>query len=128
MIVFAPISIGELVDKITILDIKLNQVVNPFKLANIRREREELTLIYNQLDLPDTIKPKEQELYATNLELWHIENYKRDCEHRARFDQSFIDAARNVYLKNDARAAIKREINLICGSDIIEEKQHGDKA
>ena len=124
MIIFAPISVGELIDKITILDIKLEQIVNPFKLINIRREREELTLIYEQLDLPVEIKQKEQELYTTNLELWHIENYKRKCEQKAQFDQTFIDAARDVYLKNDARANIKREINLICGSLILEEKQH----
>lgn len=123
MKVFAPISVGELVDKITILDIKLKEITDPIKLNNIRREREELTLIYNQLNLPN-INSQEQELYTTNLELWHIENYKRACEHKARFDQSFIDAARNVYLKNDARARIKREINLICGSTIVEEKQH----
>ena len=123
MKVFAPISVGELVDKITILDIKLKEITSPIKLNNIRREREELTLIYDQLNLPD-IRTQEQELYTTNLELWHIENYKRACEHNARFDQSFIDAARNVYLKNDARARIKREINLICGSTIVEEKQH----
>lgn len=124
MIVFAPISVGELIDKITILDIKLIQVLNPFKLSNIRREREELTLIYNQLNLPDEIKHKEHELYTTNLELWHIENFKRKCEHQAQFDAEFIQAARDVYLKNDARAAIKREINLICGSAIVEEKSH----
>ena len=123
MKVFAPISVGELVDKITILDIKLKEITDPIKLNNIRREREELTLIYNQLNLPN-INAQEQELYTTNLELWHIENYKRACEHRAEFDQTFIDAARNVYLKNDARARIKREINLICGSTIVEEKQH----
>jgi len=129
MIVFAPISVGELIDKITILDIKLKEVINPFKLANVRKEREELALIYEQLTLPTEIKYKEQELYTTNLELWHIENYKRACEHKACFDQAFIDAARNVYLKNDARATIKYEINLICGSAIIEEKYHdtGDK-
>ena len=85
MMVFAPISVGELIDKITILDIKLEQIINPFKLANVRREREELTLIYDQLTLPEEIKHKEQELYATNLELWHIENYKRACEHKAQF-------------------------------------------
>jgi len=124
MMVFAPISVGELIDKITILDIKLEQIINPFKLANVRREREELGLIYDQLTLPEEIKHKEQELYTTNLALWHIENYKRACEHKAQFDQSFIDAARDVYIKNDARANIKREINLICGSLILEEKQH----
>lgn len=124
MMVFAPISVGELIDKITILDIKLKEITNSSKLANIRREREELALIYQQLALPHEIEHKAHELYETNLALWHIENYKRECESRAVFDQTFIDAARSVYLKNDARANIKREINLLCGSAIIEEKQH----
>jgi len=124
MRILAPVSLGELIDKITILDIKLIQVIDPFKLINIHREREELALIYNQLDLPEEIKHKEHELYTTNLELWHIENFKRECERYAQFDAEFIQAARDVYLKNDARAAIKREINLICGSAIVEEKSH----
>lgn len=124
MRILAPVSLGELIDKITILDIKLIQVIDPFKLINIHREREELALIYNQLDLPEEIKHKEHELYTTNLELWHIENFKRECERSAQFDAEFIQAARDVYLKNDARAAIKREINLICGSAIVEEKSH----
>ena len=58
------------------------------------------------------------------LVTWHVENFKRKCERHAQFDAEFIQAARDVYLKNDARAAIKREINLICGSAIVEEKSH----
>ena len=123
----APISVGELVDKITILMIKQNRIFDPVKLINIDRELSQLSAILNHTltaqHLADTSSLFLQ-LKDINNQLWDIENYKRACESTGNFDLVFIDAARNVYLKNDERARIKREINTLCGSDIVEEKSY----
>jgi hypothetical protein len=66
------------------------------------------------------------ELKDINQQLWHIEDFKRSCERTQNFGADFIEAARNVYLKNDLRAKIKREINQLCGSTIVEEKSHAN--
>ena len=126
MIILAPISVGELVDKITILLIKQERISTPAKLTNINAELNELTKILDTLsnDHFDSIAGLFLELKEVNNELWDIENYKRACESTGNFDLIFIDAARNVYLKNDQRAKIKREINILTGSSIVEEKQH----
>ena len=126
MIILAPISVGELVDKITILLIKQERIFTPAKLTNINAELNELTKILDTLsnDHFDSIANLFIQLKEVNNELWDIENYKRACESTDNFDLIFIDAARNVYLKNDLRAQIKREINLLTGSSIVEEKQH----
>lgn len=126
MIILAPISVGELVDKITILLIKQERIHDPDKLTNINSELEQLTAILDTLtnDHFDSIANLFIQLKEVNNELWDIENYKRACESTGNFDLIFIDAARNVYLKNDQRAKIKREINILTGSSIVEEKQH----
>ena len=126
MIILAPISVGELVDKITILLIKQERIHDPDKLTNINSELEQLTAILDTLtnDHFDSIATLFIQLKEVNNELWDIENYKRACESTGNFDLVFIDAARNVYLKNDQRAKIKREINILTGSSIVEEKQH----
>lgn len=126
MIILAPISVGELVDKITILLIKQERISTPAKLTNINAELNELTKILDTLsnDHFDSIANLFIQLKEVNNELWDIENYKRACEQTENFDLIFIDAARNVYLKNDLRAKIKREINILTGSSIVEEKQH----
>ena len=126
MIILAPISVGELVDKITILLIKQERISTPAKLTNINAELNELTKILDTLsnDHFDSIANLFIQLKEVNNELWDIENYKRACESTENFDLIFIDAARNVYLKNDLRAKIKREINILTGSSIVEEKQH----
>ena len=126
MIILAPISVGELVDKITILLIKQERISTPAKLTNINAELNELTKILDTLsnDHFDSIANLFIKLKEVNNELWDIENYKRACEQTENFDLIFIDAARNVYLKNDLRAKIKREINILTGSSIVEEKQH----
>ena len=126
MIILAPISVGELVDKITILLIKQERISTPAKLININLELEQLTTILDTLsnDHFDSIAGLFLELKEVNNQLWDIENYKRACESTGNFDLIFIDAARNVYLKNDQRAKIKREINILTGSSIVEEKQH----
>jgi hypothetical protein len=123
MIVSAPISVGELIDKITILKIKSQRIFSPEKLKNIEQELVLLEELRDRAGLPD-LEPQQAQLYRVNSELWDIENYKRACEQTQRFDLLFIEAARNVYLKNDLRAEIKREINLLAGSKIVEEKSY----
>jgi hypothetical protein len=124
MLVSAPISVGELVDKITILEIKLDRINDPNKLTNIALELGHLTSILKGLDLKDTEALLRSDLKEINAELWDIENFKRGCESTQDFGQPFIEAARNVYLKNDQRASLKRAINILAGSTIIEEKSY----
>ena len=126
MIIMAPISVGELVDKITILLIKQERIVDQGKLKNINNELAQLMELLDALSNEhfDNIAELFLELKTVNNELWDIENYKRACESTGNFDLIFIEAARNVYLKNDVRARIKREINTLCGSDIVEEKSY----
>jgi Family of unknown function (DUF6165) len=126
MVIMAPISVGELVDKITILMIKQERIFNEGKLKNINNELAQLMELLDSLSGKDfdNIQDLFLELKSVNNELWDIENYKRACESTGNFDLMFIEAARNVYLKNDERARIKREINTLCSSDIIEEKSY----
>jgi hypothetical protein len=124
MLVSAPISVGELVDKITILEIKLDRINEAAKLTNIALELGHLTSILEGLDLKNTEALLRSDLKEINAELWDIENFKRGCERTQDFGPEFIEAARNVYLKNDQRAALKRAINVLAGSTIIEEKSY----
>ena len=125
MIVYAPISVGELIDKITILKIKSNLITDSDKLINIEKELQSLEELKDELNLDlDSVDPLQNELYKVNLELWHIENYKRECEKNQTFGDDFVNTARQVYLKNDLRAEIKRRINTMVGSTIIEEKSY----
>ena len=122
MIIHAPISIGELIDKITILKIKSILIVDTVKLKNIEQELQLLEELKDSLNIDvDSLQYK---LYGVNLELWHIENYKRECEKNQTFNDKFIDSARQVYLKNDLRANIKKQINELVGSTITEEKSY----
>ena len=123
MIIHAPISIGELIDKITILELKLEFLSDTKKLANVNTELTYLNKILNELTITD-ITVERDTLKLVNRRLWHIENYKRECEKNQTFDNKFIDAARQVYLKNDLRAEIKRKINIMVGSTIVEEKSY----
>ena len=122
MIVYAPISVGELVDKITILQIKLAHAKTPQQAQHVSEELNELNQILIQLDLPVDISKETAELYAVNQELWDIEDAKRQHEKRQVFDSDFIALARNVYLKNDSRARIKHNINSATHSHIVEQK------
>ena len=125
MIVLAPISVGELIDKITILKIKSNLIKDADKLFNIEKELQSLEELKDELNLDlNNVDPLQQQLYKVNVELWHIENFKRECEKNQTFDSVFIETARQVYLKNDLRAEIKRRINDMTGSTIIEEKSY----
>ena len=123
MIVMAPISVGELIDKLTILDIKKSMIEDEAKRINVWREYNELSNILESLDLPDLTSYREH-LYTVNKQLWHIEDYKRAMEKDQNFGEGFINAARQVYQKNDLRAKIKRDINELVGSTIIEEKSY----
>lgn len=124
MIVMAPISVGELIDKITILRIKAILITDTAKLKNVDNEMFQLETILSELKLDVDLADLEADLEAVNLELWHIENYKRECEQTQNFGDGFVNAARQVYLKNDRRAMIKRRINELCGSTIVEEKSY----
>lgn len=130
MIIYAPISVGELYDKIAILQVKSERFDNPIKLTNVCRELEELcTLAAENVEAKDSFDRAElnrlmNALHEINAELWDIEDGKRAAEDRQEFDAAFIRLAREVYLKNDRRAAIKKAINVLIGSTIIEEKSH----
>ena len=123
MIVMAPISVGELIDKITILELKLELITDTSKLTNVRKELDELNNILEDCHTP-MIDGHRGLLMSINRELWHIEDFKRECEKTRKFDEEFVNAARQVYLKNDRRAMIKRQINEICGSTIVEVKSY----
>jgi hypothetical protein len=124
--VLTPISVGELLDKITILELKRDRINDPAKQANVLNELTQLTQILDQLTLPniDAISTLRVELSQINSDLWTIEDHKRACEKTQQFDAAFLQSARQVYLKNDQRAQIKRQINLLSGSTIVEEKSY----
>ena len=126
MKILAEISIGELFDKITILNIKLKKINDPEKLVNIKTELEILIDQSSKivLDNKDSLDKYVQKLQEINEELWDIENIKRDCEANKDFGSAFIKISRDVHFKNDVRASIKREINLLTDSNIIEEKEY----
>ncbi len=125
MIVLAPISVGELIDKITILKIKSNLIKDADKLFNIEKELQSLEELKDELNLDlDIVDSLQYKLYGVNLELWHIENFKRECEKNQTFGEDFVENARQVYLKNDLRASLKKQINELVGSTIVEEKSY----
>jgi hypothetical protein len=120
MIIHAPISVGELIDKITILSIKQQYTEHKNKLINIQNELQSL------MELADTngidCESDQEALYTINHMLWQVEDQLRDCERNLTFDDNFIELARKVYIYNDQRAVIKREINMKYQSEIVEEK------
>lgn len=120
--VLTPISIGELVDKITILEIKREKFTDPVKKQNVTHELEYLLKIYNSIE--HDLSRLKSDLKNINMVIWDIENRKRDKERTKKFDDEFIQLARNVYIYNDQRADVKRIINMQTKSDIIEEKEH----
>lgn len=125
MLVKAPVSVGELFDKITILRIKAGRLSDPGQLANVRRELAELEAIAAGIPTSPELDALIARLQAVNDGLWDVEDGKRAHEREGRFDADFIALARRVYRENDLRAAIKREINLLTGSTLVEEKSHG---
>ena len=126
--ILVPISPGELLDKITILRIKAARITDGAKLANVRLELELLERTWRQAGAaaPPAVAAEESALQAVNERLWTIEDEIREREAAGTFDAEFIRLARNVYLCNDERAAIKKRINLALGSRIVEEKSYSD--
>ncbi|MEY4762515.1 MAG: hypothetical protein RLZZ200_2371 [Pseudomonadota bacterium] len=121
----APVSPGELIDKLTILRIKSQRISDATKLANVRRELEVLTQCWQRSPWgASDIRTDEAALLAVNERLWDIEDRIRDKERAKAFDAEFIELARSVYIQNDDRAAIKKRINTALGSTIVEEKSY----
>ena len=121
-ITYAPISIGELIDKITILEIKIKKTTDSEKLHNIQTEYDLLMNILGKLEIPTEVDGLRVQLFLVNNELWVIEDSKRAHEKQQLFDSEFIQLARSVYILNDNRANIKKQINLLTHSTIVEEK------
>ncbi|HEX7114069.1 MAG TPA: DUF6165 family protein [Steroidobacter sp.] len=120
-----PVSPGELIDKITILEIKSERMSDPAKLANVRTELALLTETWRSSPFANSdVSGEWKALKAINEKLWDIEDRIRDKERERKFDQEFIELARSVYVTNDERAAVKRAINLKLGSQIVEEKSY----
>jgi hypothetical protein len=120
-----PISWGELLDKITILQIKKENLISKKALKNVQQECKQLQYIFVQ-HCPETIEAKqlEVELKQINQQLWDIEDKIRDKERNKSFDDEFIQLARNVYITNDERSRVKRKINNMFGSELVEEKSY----
>tara|TARA_B100000767_G_C19738603_1_gene525063 strand:+ start:1273 stop:1659 length:387 start_codon:yes stop_codon:yes gene_type:complete len=125
MLIKIPVSVGELVDKITILEIKKKIIKDKMKLKNIKNELEFLNdILKKKVKLDNLIKKEILSLKRINMKLWIIEDSKRDCEKNKNFGKKFLLLARNVYIYNDKRAKIKLNINILTGSKIIEEKSY----
>ena len=125
MLISVPVSVGELFDKISILDIKTKKIKNKNDLKLIKYELSKLKKIVRDKKLSNrTIQKKYQSLRLINQKLWNIENQKRKCEKLNKFDENFISLARKVYIFNDKRAFLKKEINHLSGSSIVEVKLH----
>lgn len=130
MDIMIPVSLGELIDKLTILDIKLNKIKDESKLELVRRERLELIRIKDQVlvTLDDSAHKKiiglESSLFCVNLRLWQVEDSLRELERTASFNEDFIHYAREVYKENDTRFKYKKEINELGGSNIQEVKSY----
>ena len=123
--ILAEISAGELIDKITILEIKKEKINDDEKLQSVEKELLSLNESFKKFILsPSKINPLIDKLKAINLKLWDIENGKRLAEKNNNFDEKFIKLARDVYKNNDERSKIKLEINDVLGSNIKEIKSH----
>ena len=123
MIVYAPISVGELIDKITILELKMEFLTDLQKIKNVSNELTHLNTILSNLNIQDILNYR-KDLKLVNKELWHIEDFKKNCEKNQTFNTEFINAARQLYIKNEIRANIKKSINEALGSFIVEEKNY----
>jgi len=121
------ISYGEFLDKLTILDIKCERIHDSGKLANVKHERDTLKKIWAESEKSKIdISEEYNALKKINERLWEIEDDIRDKERKKEFDHDFIELARAVYVTNDERARIKKEINQKLGSDLVEEKSYSD--
>lgn len=120
----APVSWGELIDKISILEIKARRLTGPPALANVRRELAALEAVAAEVAGDPRMAGWRGALGEVNAALWDIEDAIREQERAGDFGPRFIELARSVYRRNDARAALKREISLALGSELIEEKSY----
>ena len=123
--ILVEISPGEMIDKITILSIKSERIKDADQLANVRHELGVLSVKLDK-DIPSSqnLDVLISELKSVNEELWRIEDEVRDCERTGDYSQRFIELARAVYITNDKRAELKRKINVLLGSKIMEEKSY----
>ena len=126
MKILAEISVGELFDKITILNIKTKKISDNDKLQNIHTELKTLNDQSKKITISDAqaLNDLVLKLQQINEDLWDIENFKRECEAKKDFGESFIKLSRDVHFKNDKRAMLKKEINLLSNSQIVEEKEY----
>ena len=124
-----PVSVGELIDKITILEIKSERIKDPAKLDNVRRELGLLQATWDESPLSgQDVSQLKAGLKQVNETLWEIEDFIRVKEMERAFDEQFIELARSVYINNDRRAALKRQLNEATGSTLVEEKDYPDYA
>ena len=119
-----PVSWGELIDKITILEIKSERISEPSKLGNVKKELDLLaSKLGSRAGQSEVLRIKDA-LRGVNGSLWDIEDEIRACENAGDFGSRFIELARSVYITNDRRAELKRELNTVLGSDLVEEKSY----
>jgi hypothetical protein len=125
MAVLVPVSWGEVIDKITILEIKTERLTDPAKLVNVRKELAELVAV-REREFPghSALAALSSELKKINEKLWVVEDEIRDCERAKDFSVKFVALARAVYVTNDERALLKRRVNELLGSALIEEKSY----
>ena len=124
MLINTPISLGELVDKISILMIKKKNISDSIKLEHVNKELEFLQKTLKKYISEDEINEFLIKLVNINSKLWDIEDDIRECERKKLFDQTFIDLARSVYFTNDERAKVKNDINKTFGSELVEVKSY----
>jgi hypothetical protein len=125
--ILIPMSPGEILDKITILQIKAERITDPAKVANVRTELELLDKVWLEaVEVDAEISALTTELKSINEALWVIEDDIRDEERNKRFGERFIELARAVYVTNDERANAKKKVNLHLNSNIVEEKSYQD--
>lgn len=124
------VSYGEFLDKLTILQIKSERISDQHKLNNVKNELEELNATWStrKASLDQDVDVEIKALKKINEELWEIEDAIREKEKMREFDEAFIQLARAVYVTNDKRAEIKKQINIKLGSALIEEKSYSDYA
>ena len=124
MLINTPISLGELVDKISILIIKQKNITDETKLDHVKKELDFLQKTLKNYVQQEEINNYLENLININSKLWNIEDDIRECERKKLFDQTFIDLARSVYFTNDERAKVKNDINKTFGSELVEVKSY----
>ncbi len=124
--IMVPTSPGELIDKLTILRLKTEHIAEPAKLVNVRRELAQLERAADPIPASPALAALWDEIYQINAALWVIEDDIRDCEKSRDFGPAFVALARAVYVTNDRRADVKKRINLLLGSALVEEKSYHD--